>query len=151
MSDLARNRVMRIDRRGRMTEFVRLEAPAALALSGTTLYVSSLASFIWRIDVTTRAVTRVAGNGTPESTGDGGPALDAHVKTPHGLALDADGHLYLEGGTAIRRIDAATGTITTFHREGGSPAAFARDGTLYYVQGDPRFGGAVKRRARTAS
>jgi hypothetical protein len=145
VSELRSNRVVRLDRLGRATTLVRVRAPAGLALRGSTVFVSSLESFIVAVDTRTGSIERIAGDGTPEATGDGGPARDAHVESPHGLAADRAGNVYLDGAGSIRRIEAATGTIETVLREPGFPCAVARDGTLYFTQGDPRFGGAVKR------
>ena len=142
VTDLLRNSVVRIAR-GRATTVATIDAAVGLALRGASLYVSSLASFVSRVDVTTGAVERVAGDGTPESTGDGGPALEAQVETPHSVALDRDGNLYLEAQGSIRRIDAGTGVITTYARVDASQMTFGADGTLYFVHGDPRFGGGI--------
>ena len=59
--------VIRVDARGRKTVVARIPAAAALALDGDTLYVSSLENTIERVDLRTRAVTRVAGDGRHES------------------------------------------------------------------------------------
>jgi sugar lactone lactonase YvrE len=142
-----RQGVVRVDARGRRTVVARIPAAAALALDGDTLYVSSLESTIESVDLRTRAVTRVAGDGRPESSGDGGPARAASVESPHGLALDAGRSLYLEAGGSVRRIDRATGIISTFAQVDAGRMAFGRDGTLYFSQGDPRLGGAIRSRA----
>lgn len=56
----------------------------------------------------------VIGDGSFASGGDGGPASKAQVNDPQGVALDADGNLYVSeyGGNRIRRID-PTGIVTT--------------------------------------
>ena len=53
-------------------------------------------------------ITTVAGNGTPGSRGDGGPATAASLASPAGVALDAAGNLYIadSGNHRIRRVDA---------------------------------------------
>src|SRR5690606_16660548 len=47
--------------------------------------------------------------------GDGGPAEDARLNGPRGVASDADGNIYVAdfSNHAIRRVDAETGIITT--------------------------------------
>lgn len=142
-----RGGVFRVDTRGRKALVARIPGAAALALDGDTLYVSSLENTIERVDLRTRTVTRVAGDGRHESNGDGGPALAASVQSPHAIALDAGRNLYLEANGAVRRIDRATGTISTFARIGAGRLTFAPDGTLYFAEGDPRFGGAIRSRA----
>ena len=79
---------------------------------------------IRRIDSLTGIITTIAGNGGPVNgferygqgtfCGDGGPALDACLNTPYGLAVGSDGSLYVSEvySGRIRRIDPA-GMITT--------------------------------------
>src|SRR5258708_40102367 len=58
-------------------------------------------------------ITTVAGNGTNDSTGDGGPAINASLK-PNGVTVDSQGNIYIAdvGKTIIRKED-KTGIITT--------------------------------------
>ncbi|AKT39533.1 RHS repeat-associated core domain-containing protein [Chondromyces crocatus] len=69
----------------------------------------------------------VAGTGVSGGAGDGGPALQAQVQAPRGLALGADGSLYVaeQGGHRVRKI-AVDGTITTVAGDG--TAGFSGDG-----------------------
>lgn len=59
-------------------------------------------------------ITTIAGTGELESTGDGGPATEADLEAPDGLAFGPDGNLYVSefGGSRIRMID-TEGIITT--------------------------------------
>ncbi len=63
---------------------------------------------------TTAGVLNVVAGGGDSATGDNGPALDARLRSPAGLARDAQGNLYLadRANNRIRRI-APDGTITT--------------------------------------
>ncbi|HYH48773.1 MAG TPA: hypothetical protein VEG38_04415 [Acidimicrobiia bacterium] len=75
-------------------------------------------------------ITTLAGTGRRGYSGDGGPAWVADLDDPRGLALDADGSLYISNAEgvampAVRRIDPA-GIITTV--AGGRPAGFSGDG-----------------------
>jgi len=72
-----------------------------------------------RVDAVTGLISTVAGNGTPGFSGDHGPATQAMISTPAGLALDGAGNLYFAdtGNHAIRRVDA--GIITTVAGTGG--------------------------------
>jgi NHL repeat len=78
-------------------------------------------------------ITRLAGTSLPGFSGDGGPAADAALDTPRGIAADADGVVYIadSGNHRIRRIG-ADGIITTIAGTGvnessgdGGPAAAA--------------------------
>lgn len=61
------------------------------------------------------AVTTLAGTGDSGSAGDGGPATQAQLYKPKGIAWDAQGNYYIadEGNHEVRKI-AADGTISTF-------------------------------------
>lgn len=88
-------------------------------------------------------------------SGDGGPATEALLQSPMGLAFDSDNNLYFadSNNNRIRRVDASTGTITTYAGDGkradagdGGPAtraslaaplqvAFDGDGNLLIAGG----------------
>lgn len=73
-------------------------------------------------------ITTYAGNGSAADAGDGGPALEASISQPLGLALSPAGLLYVSGrGGRVRVIDPATGTIQTA-AGGGNPADGRGDG-----------------------
>jgi sugar lactone lactonase YvrE len=69
-----------------------------------------------------------------DSAGDGGPAGQAHLNGPRGIAADDAGNLYIaeEQGARIRRID-PSGTISTIAGNGQSKP----DGHDPHVPGDP--------------
>jgi len=69
-----------------------------------------------RVDARTRRISTVAGTGQKGYSGDGGPATSARLSSPHSIALDRSGHLYIcdIGNHRIRRVDFASGTISTF-------------------------------------
>lgn len=80
---------------------------------------------IRKVDFNTSTIERVAGTGAKGYTGDGGPALEATFNGPKELDVDAAGNLYVADteNQVVRRIDAATGTVTTVAgsgRTGGS-------------------------------
>jgi DNA-binding beta-propeller fold protein YncE len=83
---------------------------------------------IRRIDLRTRRTTTVAGTGEKGYAGDGGAATAASLNMPHEIQFDSTGHLYIaeRDNHAIRKVDARTGTITTFAGT-GSPG-FSGDG-----------------------
>jgi sugar lactone lactonase YvrE len=75
---------------------------------------------IRRIDRETGIITTVAGTGERGFGGDGGPATEALLNQPEGIAFGPDGEFYV-GDTLngrIRRVDAETGVITTFAGNG---------------------------------
>ena len=58
-------------------------------------------------------ITRVAGTGTPGNTGDDGPATDAQLNRPFGVAVTADGGFLIADtiNNVVRKVSAA-GVIT---------------------------------------
>jgi len=60
-------------------------------------------------------ICTVAGSGTPGFNGDGIPALNAQLTEPIGIAVDSLGNIYVADYMCarVRRVDAATGLITT--------------------------------------
>jgi sugar lactone lactonase YvrE len=73
-----------------------------------------------RIDAQTKAITTVAGNGSSGYSGDGGPATNAQLSSPHSIALDDVGNLYIAdiGNHRIRRVNLARRTIETIAGDG---------------------------------
>jgi len=65
-------------------------------------------------------ITTIAGNGTAGFSGDGGPAIAAQLNEPMSVAVDKNGNLYISDvqNRRVRRVDAATGIITTFAGNG---------------------------------
>ena len=80
------------------------------------------------------AVT-VAGDGAAGYSGDGRLAAFAELNQPNGVALDAQGNLYIadSASNVIRRVDARTGIITTV---AGDYAADKANGGLGGFSGD---------------
>src|SRR5438093_9169382 len=70
---------------------------------------------IRRLDLETRRMTTMAGNGQSGYTGDGGPALQASLNMPHEIRFDREGNLYIaeRDNHVIRRVDGKTGIIST--------------------------------------
>jgi len=84
--------------------------------SAGNLYISDILDMrILKVEAATGIVTSVAGNGTETYSGDGGPATDAGLCGPEGIALDSAGNIYISdtGNNRIRKVTAATGIITT--------------------------------------
>jgi hypothetical protein len=84
--------------------------------SAGNLYVSdSSACVVWKIAAATGIGTIYAGTGQCRYSGDGGPASQANLYAPQGLAFDSAGNLYIaETATGvIRKITTSTGIIST--------------------------------------
>jgi len=112
--------------------------------SAGNLYISDFYNNRVRKIASNGTITTLAGNGTLGSTGDGGLATSAELANPEGIAVDTAGDVYIceFGGARIRKVDAATGIISTIAGTGvagfsgdGGPATAAK---LYGPQ-DPNF------------
>ena len=83
---------------------------------GNMYFVEMLNAIVRRVDAATGQISTIAGTGERGFSGDGGPALRAMFNRPHSIALDGKGSLYIAdiGNHRIRRVDLATGIVTTF-------------------------------------
>ncbi len=98
-----------------------LNEPVALVLQGTQLYIADQSNNrIRMLDLETHVIMTVAGTGDSDYNGDGMPATEASLAGPSGLALDADGNLYVADTFSgrIRMIAKDTGIISTFVGDG---------------------------------
>lgn len=99
-----------------------LSNPRAIAVDGEgNIYISdSSNNRVRKVNAATGAITTVAGKGTRDFSGDGGPATKASLAFPMGLTLDREGNLFIADARnqRIRRVDAKTGIITTVAGQG---------------------------------
>lgn len=107
-----------------------LNQPYALDIAdnGDLYIVDRLNAVIRMVDAASGIMSTVAGTGTPGSSGDGGPATRAALREPNDCFLDRHGGLLIADvqDQRIRRLDLATGAITTF--AGNGDKARAGDG-----------------------
>jgi len=106
--------------------------PQAIAVSPSgDLYIADTNNCAIRIiSKATGAIGSFAGNGACGYFGDGGPAAEAQLNYPSGLAFDRAGNLYIAdtANEAVRKVDASTGIITTI--AGTGIAGYSGDGRL---------------------
>lgn len=96
------------------------------------IYIADRINYkIRKITAITTIVTTIVGTGTFGSTGDGGLATLAKIRSPFGVCVDVSGNVYIAdtGNNKIRKITVSTGIITTF--AGTGTAGYSGDG------GDP--------------
>ena len=128
---------------------------AAVAANGDLYIADSANHAIRKVDHVTHVITTVVGQGGHNgSSGDGGPATEAKIDGPKGVLFDHDWDMIItdSGNDKIRRVDGATGIITTIAGTGvtgesgdGGPAtqaklteprtmAVAADGSLLFTE-----------------
>jgi DNA-binding beta-propeller fold protein YncE len=149
---------------GGPAELARLNEPYGVVVdrSGRVFFADRLNRRVRVID-TMGVISTLAGDGSGIYGGDGGPAVQAGLVEPNGLALSPDQtRLFIAdvAGHRVRVVDLADGTIATFagtgearhDGDGGSAAAasvfgaravaFAPDGSLYVME---RQGSCIRR------
>src|SRR5439155_8419832 len=96
--------------------------------AGNVLIPDTTNERLRRVDAGTGVITTIAGNGTPSFSGDGGPATAAQIGFVPGVAVDQAENVFItdHNDSRIRRVDAATGIITTV--AGNGTAGFSGDG-----------------------
>jgi sugar lactone lactonase YvrE len=100
-----------------------LNEPTALAIHGDRLYIADQSNNRVRwLSLVSGKIQTVAGTGEAAYTGDGIPATEAALAGPSGLAIGADGTVYIADtfNGRIRAIDPFTGTIRTVAGDGGT-------------------------------
>ncbi|MGO9895396.1 MAG: NHL repeat-containing protein [Bryobacteraceae bacterium] len=80
--------------------------------SGGNLYIADIGNHRIR-KVTNGVITTVAGSGTGGFSGDGGPATNAELYFPEGVAVDSAGNLYIADTNNNRTRKVSNGVITT--------------------------------------
>ncbi|MXY43334.1 MAG: hypothetical protein F4Y50_04645 [Dehalococcoidia bacterium] len=135
----------------------RIASPHGTALDRHgNVYIADLKNDrIRKVDASTGIITTVAGTGEHGHSGDGGPATKAMLASPIAVFATDDGDLYIADhrNSRIRKVNAATGVITTvagtgeqgIHGDGGPAtqaaislprdAALDADGSLYIADG----------------
>ena len=134
IADTSNNRVRKVDSTGIITTVAeRLRAPRGVAVDDTgNIYIADTGNQrIRRVDPTGN-MTTVAGTGSRGYSGDGGPAIQAQLNEPTGVAVDSAGNIYIAdfNNHRIRKVG-ALGTITTFAGTG------SRDTGSISISDDP--------------
>jgi streptogramin lyase len=135
IADIGNHRVRRVDlKRGTIDTFAgtgdRKPTPDGAPIAGTPLNGPRAMDFdrrgdmylalregnaVYRLDMQKKTIHHVAGTGSKGYSGDGGPARQAVLNGPKGIALGPDGGIFLADTEShtIRRIDPQTGSIDT--------------------------------------
>jgi trimeric autotransporter adhesin len=94
-----------------------LNSPRGIAVDapGNIYIADSNNNRIRMVTKSTGVITTVAGGGDSARIGDGGLAITAYLESPHGIAVDASGNLYISQlfGDRVRKVTKISGVITT--------------------------------------
>jgi uncharacterized protein (TIGR03437 family) len=140
---------------GAVATSAALFVPIGLAVdSANNLYIADFTNNrVRKVSASTGIITTVAGNGNSGYSGDGGPAVNAALNGPVGVAVDSNGNLYIAdlNNNVVREVSG--GNITTVAGDGlpgvsgdggpataamvGNPTGIAVDsaGNLYITNG----------------
>ena len=108
----------------------QLNTPLGLAVDASgNLYIADFSNNRIRMVSPSGTISTVAGSGNSGYSGDGGPAVNAQLNTPTGVAIDAAGNLYIAdaGNYVIRKVSTG-GTISTI--AGNGTAGYSGDGGI---------------------
>jgi len=96
--------------------------------AGGSIYFNDTFNNVVRKITSDGNLTTIAGTGKAGAAGDNGPAVQAQLNNPSGLALDASGNLYISDSLnhRVRMVNSAKGTIATI--VGSGPAGSTGDG-----------------------
>jgi Bacterial Ig-like domain (group 3)/PKD domain/NHL repeat/Beta-propeller repeat len=108
-----------------------LAGPTGVAVNaaGNVFIADSDNNRIREVNVATGLISTVAGTGTAGYNGDGIAATSAELNLPSGVAVDANGNLFIAdtNNQRIREVNASTGLISTL--AGTGTAGYSGDGT----------------------
>ena len=132
----------------------QLNSPIGLALdSSGNLFIADSANNCVRKVTPAGAITTIAGTGAYGYSGDGGPASQAELSNPSGLAVDSGGNLFIadSGNSVIRKVLPSGNIITVAGGPGtsssgslGTPNGIALDSAGNLLITDDAFNHVLK-------
>jgi len=105
--------------------------------TGNLFFADSFNQRIFKVDAITGKISTYAGNGTAAPTVEGAPAAGNPIINAGSIFLDQQGNLFLgdlnhtNGGSGVRRIDAATGVLNSITNSYEGILAVDDNGTVY--------------------
>jgi sugar lactone lactonase YvrE len=149
IADIANHRIRKVDVRtgivttiagngerqpptdGQSAEGKPMIGPRALFIDGDTLWIALREGHaVWQMSLNTGLLKHIAGTGKRGFTGDAGAAKEATFDGPKGIAIGPDRCIYVADteNHAIRKIDLASGKISTVAGSGPQHKGSAGDG-----------------------
>ena len=132
ISTIAGTGVLGFSGDGGLATAAELAHPSGIAFDfiGNLYFCDANNQRVRKIDMSTGIINTIAGTGTLGYSGDGGPALNAKFNFPVEVFVQSNGNIYIGDANnyRIRKIDAATGIITTI--AGTGLGSYSGDGGL---------------------
>lgn len=96
IGDTGNTDIRKIDASGNISTYISGITPENIAMdsTGNIYFVDGVSSYVYEI-LPGGTVIPIAGNGTPYYSGDGGPAYQAQVAQPQGIAATPSGNVYV--------------------------------------------------------
>jgi sugar lactone lactonase YvrE len=127
---------------GRSAKKASLGEPFDIVFDRSNNLFVSGSNLIRRIDGSTKIITTIAGTGNPGPSSDGQSATTARI-SPERFTIDSSGNIFFVEKNRVRKIDAATGIVTTLAGNGqraysgeGGPAVNAGLGDVVSIAVD---------------
>ncbi len=157
MQTIAGDGTARFGGDGGPAEYARINHPEGIAFdSAGNLYIAdTFNNRIRKISAGDHIISTLAGQTDPGFTGDGGPAVDAMLSSPRGIAVDASGNIYFTdklndrlrmisesgniytiAGTGLFGESASDGLATDSNLRFPFGVDVAPDGRIFLVDGD---------------
>ena len=133
IADTANSEIRKVTAGGVITTVVggsattaQLNGPQGVAVdAGGNLYIADTGDSVV-LKVANGTITVVTGDGNQGYSGDGGPAVQAEVNQPYGVAVDSGGNVYIADSANYRVRKVAAGVITTV--AGNGTPSYSGDG-----------------------
>ena len=108
-----------------------MRSPRALHIVGDTMWIALReGNSVWKLNLKDKQLTHIAGTGAKGYSGDGGPAKAATFDGPKGIVAGSNNDVYVMDteNQAVRKIDLATGVISTIAGTGPKGRGLGGDG-----------------------
>ena len=128
IADVGNTNIRKVDASGNISTLISGITPENIAVdsTGAVYFVDGTSSIVQKI-LPGGTIIPIAGNGSGFFAGDGGPALQAELNQPQGVATDASGNVYVADtqNQAIRLL-----TPVSFSVAGVTNAASSQSGSI---------------------
>jgi uncharacterized protein (TIGR03437 family) len=96
IADTGNNNIRKMDTSGNISTYISNVTPENIAIdaTGAIYFVDGVTSYVQEI-LPGGTIIPIAGNGSPFFAGDGGPALQAELQQPQGVAVTPSGNVYV--------------------------------------------------------